>query len=145
MLFSFALFWSPPTPGGNIMAKCSTYINVNNEQFQTTLHSILFHLVSFLKTCCLHYPSPGLGEKSGPGVTVRPAHSIHGALPTQCIARIDPVGPPGINPVSLMASPPLHYPQCNLTVDSTAGALVALHLQLRCWAFSPNLYSFPNL
>src|SRR4029434_5629795 len=31
----------------------------------------------------------GLGEKSGPGVTVRPAHSIHGALPTQCIARID--------------------------------------------------------
>ena len=31
----------------------------------------------------------GLGEKSGPGVTVRPAHLIHGALPTQCIARID--------------------------------------------------------
>ena len=31
----------------------------------------------------------GLGEKSGPGVTVRPAHSVHGALPTQCIARID--------------------------------------------------------
>jgi len=29
----------------------------------------------------------GLGERSGPGV--RPAHSLHGALPTQCIARID--------------------------------------------------------
>ena len=40
--------------------------------------------------------SPGLGEKSGPGVTVRPVHSIHGVLPTQCIARINPVGPPGI-------------------------------------------------
>ena len=25
----------------------------------------------------------GLGEKSGPGVTVRPAHSIHGARPSQ--------------------------------------------------------------
>ena len=31
----------------------------------------------------------GLGEKSIPGVTVRPAHSKHGALPTQCIAHID--------------------------------------------------------
>src|SRR4029434_3169372 len=29
----------------------------------------------------------GLGEKSGPGVTVRPAHSIHGARPTQYTAR----------------------------------------------------------
>ena len=29
----------------------------------------------------------GLGEKSGPGVTVRPAHLIHGALPTQYTAR----------------------------------------------------------
>ena len=29
----------------------------------------------------------GLGEKSGPGVTVRPAHSVHGALPTQYTAR----------------------------------------------------------
>ena len=29
----------------------------------------------------------GLGGKSGPGVTVRPAHSIHGARPTQYTAR----------------------------------------------------------
>ena len=29
----------------------------------------------------------GLGEKSGPGVSVRPAHSIHGARPTQYTAR----------------------------------------------------------
>src|SRR4029434_9050327 len=29
----------------------------------------------------------GLGEKSGPGVTVRPANSIHGARPTQYTAR----------------------------------------------------------
>src|SRR4029434_1028540 len=29
----------------------------------------------------------GLGGKSGPGVTVRPAHSIHGALPIQYTAR----------------------------------------------------------
>src|SRR4029434_3982343 len=28
----------------------------------------------------------GLGEKGGPGVTVRPAHSIHGARPTQYTA-----------------------------------------------------------
>ena len=27
------------------------------------------------------------GEKSGPGVTVRPAHLIHGALPTQYTTR----------------------------------------------------------
>src|SRR4029434_9016422 len=32
-------------------------------------------------------PRGGLGEKSGPGVTVRPAHSIHGARPTQYTAR----------------------------------------------------------
>ena len=31
----------------------------------------------------------GLVEKSGPGVTVRLTHSIQGALPTQCIARIE--------------------------------------------------------
>src|SRR4029434_4645672 len=33
------------------------------------------------------YNTGGLGEKSGPGVTVRPAHSIHGARPTQYTAR----------------------------------------------------------
>ena len=29
----------------------------------------------------------GLGEKSGPGVTVRPAHSIHGVRPSQYTRR----------------------------------------------------------
>ena len=40
---------------------------------------------------CVSFPFAaargGLGEKSGPGVTVRPAHLIHGALPTQYTAR----------------------------------------------------------
>ena len=63
------------------------------------------------------WSSPGLGEKSGPGVTVKPAHSIHGALPTQCIARIDPSGPQGIPPGSPMASPPLSWRPHNPGVD----------------------------
>lgn len=32
----------------------------------------------------------GLGGKSGPGVTARPAQSIHDALPPQCIAHVEP-------------------------------------------------------
>ena len=37
---------------------------------------------------CAHiYTRGGLGGKSGPGVTVRPAHLIHGALPTQYTTR----------------------------------------------------------
>ena len=37
--------------------------------------------------CACHHSRGGLGEKSGPGVTVRPAHLIHGALPTQYTTR----------------------------------------------------------
>src|SRR4029434_4065369 len=37
--------------------------------------------------CACHHSRGGLGEKSGPGVTVRSAHLIHGARPTQYTAR----------------------------------------------------------
>ena len=67
-------------------------------------------------------PSPVLEEKSGPEVTVRPAHSIHGALPTQRIARIDPVSPLGIPPLFPMVSLP-HRPstQPALRTQSSTG------------------------
>src|SRR4029434_4030270 len=43
----------------------------------------------YVYDCVIHWDvhRGGLGEKSGPGVTVRPAHSIHGAQPTQYTAR----------------------------------------------------------
>ena len=43
----------------------------------------------YVYDCVIHWDvhRGGLGEKSGPGVTVRPAHSIHGARPTQYTAR----------------------------------------------------------
>ena len=60
-------------------------------QGQPLFYSITFTLLMMSGASCetaVTYMG-GLGGKSGPGVTVRPAHSIHGALPTQCIARID--------------------------------------------------------
>ena len=67
----------------------------------------------------------GLGGKSGPGVTVRPAHSIHGAvhgaLPTQYPARC-----------------PLNASHVSTTVSGLLGKIL-IHLTL-FWMITKKLY-----
>ena len=57
----------------------------DNQIFFNTFYYIKHRLWKTMDTIVKH--RGGLGEKSGPGVTVRPAHLIHGALPTQYTTR----------------------------------------------------------